>query len=183
MSFDMPIRVGPPTRIAYSPSWRVEVDHNLHARNLVMKNIPSPFSFENHSIRTVIIDNEIWFVAKDIAEALEYSTFNTRLIDKIPSEWKGVKQIYTLGGKQPLNCLSEQGMYIFISRSDKPKALPFQKWVAGEVLPQIRKTGQYQVGLSDRAIGADGMSILSSLVNGKISHLKGKQRASAKARF
>lgn len=40
--------------------------------------------------------------------------------------------------------LSEQGLYFFLGRSDKPKALPFQKWLAGEVLPAIRKTGKYE---------------------------------------
>lgn len=40
-------------------------------------------------------------------------------------------------------CLTEQGLYFFLGRSDKPKALPFQKWLAGEVLPAIRRTGRY----------------------------------------
>lgn len=41
--------------------------------------------------------------------------------------------------------LSEQGLYFFVARSDKPAALPFQKWLAGEVLPALRKTGRYEV--------------------------------------
>lgn len=40
-------------------------------------------------------------------------------------------------------CLSEQGLYFFLGRSDKPKALPYQKWIAGEVVPSIRKHGAY----------------------------------------
>ena len=55
----------------------------------------------------------------------------------------------TLGGTQELWCISEQGLYFFLNRSDKPKALPMQKWVAGEVLPSIRKTGNYAVGKDD----------------------------------
>ncbi|MFB8829081.1 Bro-N domain-containing protein [Azotobacter sp. CWF10] len=46
-------------------------------------------------------------------------------------------------GVQDMAVLSEQGMYFFLARSDKPTALPMQKWVAGEVLPSIRKTGSY----------------------------------------
>ena len=42
-------------------------------------------------------------------------------------------------------CLSEQGLYFFLARSDKERALPFQKWIAGEVIPSIRRTGQYSV--------------------------------------
>lgn len=45
-------------------------------------------------------------------------------------------------------CLSEQGLYFFVCRSDKPKALPFQKWLAGEVLPALRRTGEYRTALT-----------------------------------
>lgn len=47
------------------------------------------------------------------------------------------------GGKQSMPALSESGLNFFVMRSDKPKALPFQEWLAGEVLPAIRKTGSY----------------------------------------
>ncbi len=105
-----------------------------------------PFSFETREIRVLTIDGEPWFVAKDVAEALEYSEASNpaRLFANVPDEWKGVKPIHTLGGIQDLLCLSEPGFYFFCGRSDKPKALPFQKWAAGEVFPAIRKTGRYE---------------------------------------
>ena len=53
--------------------------------------------------------------------------------------------MHTPGGTQNMWCLSEPGLYFFLNRSDKPKALPLQKWVAGEVLPSIRKTGGYSI--------------------------------------
>ena len=62
-----------------------------------------------------------------------------------PEDWKGIKPIDTLGGTQQMICLSEQGLYFFLGRSDKPKALPYQKWIAGEVVPSIRKTGEYKL--------------------------------------
>jgi prophage antirepressor-like protein len=101
------------------------------------------FNFESREIRTVVIGGEPWWVAKDVAEALGHEVFNSHLLDKVPDEWKGMKQIHTPGGEQNMACLSEQGLYFFLSRSDKPLALPFQKWVAGEVVPSIRKTGGY----------------------------------------
>ena len=55
-----------------------------------------------------------------------------------------MQEFETRGGKQKLLALSEQGLYFFLGRSDKPKALPFQMWLAGEVIPQIRKTGRYE---------------------------------------
>jgi hypothetical protein len=53
--------------------------------------------------------------------------------------------MHTPGGVQEILCLSEHGLYFFLARSDKPAALPFQKWIAGEVLPRIRRTGVYAV--------------------------------------
>jgi hypothetical protein len=58
-------------------------------------------------------------------------------------------------------CLSEQGLYFFLSRSDKPAALPFQKWIAGEVIPAIRKTGTYvRANASRSPAGAVSASLL-----------------------
>jgi hypothetical protein len=54
------------------------------------------------------------------------------------------------GGNQEMLCLSEQGLYFFLGRSDKPLVLPFQKWIAGDVIPAIRKKGFYAVPGQDR---------------------------------
>lgn len=106
-----------------------------------------PFSFENREIRVVTIDGEPWFVAKDIVEALEYSDATLSnigdAVKHVPEEWKGRFPIPTPGGTQEMLTLSESGFYFFCGRSDKSKALPFQKWAAGEVFPAIRKTGSY----------------------------------------
>lgn len=106
-----------------------------------------PFRFESKSIRVLSVAGVPWFVAKDVLRALDYSETSVKNIaDRtahVPDEWKGHHPIVTPGGKQELWCLSEPGLYFFVNRSDKPKALPFQKWVAGEVLPAIRQTGSY----------------------------------------
>lgn len=97
------------------------------------------------AVRVVEHNGEPWFVAKDVASALGYaeSSNPARLFQSVPEEWKGVKQIHTLGGEQQVLTISEQGLYFFLGRSDKPGALPFQKWLAGEVIPAIRKHGGY----------------------------------------
>lgn len=113
-----------------------------------MQNI---MKFENHPVRMWQDDKgELVIVAKDVAEALGYSESAisqvTNLFQSVPSEWKGLKPIKTLRrGQQGVLTLTEQGLYFFLGRSDKPAALPFQKWLAGEVLPSIRKTGGYGV--------------------------------------
>jgi anti-repressor protein len=101
------------------------------------------FTYEGNEVRTVQRDGAPWWVAKDVCAVLGYSGFNVRLVEKIPEEWKGMNPIHTLGGTQEMVVLSEQGLYFFLARSDKSAALPFQKWIAGEVLPAIRKHGAY----------------------------------------
>ena len=103
--------------------------------------------FESTEVRFIPENESFWVVGKDVLNALEYSgDYNpSRAFDTIPEEWKGMQPIHTLGGIQQMLCLSEQGLYFFLGRSDKPKALPYQKWIAGEVVPSIRKTGEYKV--------------------------------------
>ena len=128
------------------PVWRrLAVRKTNWRKHSMSNNTLTPFSFDNHPVRTVMIGGDIWFVAKDVMNALGYSKTSKpgMVISHLPDEWKGVNRIDTLGGKQEISMISEQGLYFFLGRSDKPKALPFQKWLAGEVLPQIRKTGSY----------------------------------------
>lgn len=102
-----------------------------------------PFSFESSTVRTISENEQIFFHARDILAALGYAASTLEqvgsAIKAIPEEWRTHKPIM---GKN-VHFISEQGLYFFLGRSDKPKALPFQKWLAGEVLPSIRKTGHY----------------------------------------
>ena len=88
-----------------------------------------------------------WFCAKDIAQALDYSetTANntTALFGHVPEIWKGRKPISTPGGEQEMLCVTLEGAYFFLGRSDKKKALPYQMWIARDVVPSIRKHGVY----------------------------------------
>lgn len=103
------------------------------------------FTFDSHAVRVVMKDDAPWFVAKDVAEALDYKVQGgmNKYIAHVPEEWRGVHPISTPSGTQDMAVLSEAGMFFFVNRSDKPKALPFQKLVAGEILPSIHKTGSY----------------------------------------
>lgn len=109
---------------------------------------PSPpvsFGFGENTVRVHTDANgSPWFVAKDVALALEYEWNGQARIAHVPEEWRGVTSVVTPRGNQDMLTLSEQGLYFFLGRSDKPKALPFQKWLAGEVLPTLRKTGKYE---------------------------------------
>jgi len=114
-----------------------------------LENTLEIFTFENSAkVRTIIENGKPWFVAKDVAAALEYAPTTIQsnirnLVGHIPNEWRGNKPICTPGGTQQMQCLTEEGLNFFVVRSDKPKAFPFQKWLSGEVLPSIRKHGFY----------------------------------------
>lgn len=108
------------------------------------------FCYNGSEIRNIQDnDGKIWFVAKDIAQKLDYSeaTINnaiTTLFGAVPDIWKGKKRIFdTTGREQDMLCVTENGAYFFLARSDKPGALQFQMWLAGEVVPSIMHTGEY----------------------------------------
>lgn len=107
----------------------------------------STFNFEQSSIRVIAVNNEPWFVAKDVCNAIGLSNSRMALL-ALDEDEKGVSSTYTLGGEQDLAIVSESGMYTLILRcrdAVKKGSVPhrFRKWVTAEVLPQIRKTGKY----------------------------------------
>ena len=113
------------------------------------------FEYNENQIRTFVDDKcNLWLVAKDVCGVLGYAMNSSiaQLISNVPMEWKGIKPIDTPGGEQDMLCLSEQGLYFFLARSDKPSALPFQKWIAGDVIPSIRKTGGYNRAISRKEL-------------------------------
>lgn len=108
-------------------------------------------AFENAqfgTIRAGMNDDEPWFVAKDVANALGYRTASemTRRLDE---DEKGKRSVYTPGGPQGLIVVSEPGLYVAILGSKIPQAKAFKRWVVHEVLPAIRKTGGYMAARPD----------------------------------
>ncbi|MCP4155667.1 MAG: hypothetical protein GY757_48530, partial [bacterium] len=101
-----------------------------------------PFRFESNEVRTLTIDGNPWFVAKDVCNVI--TNARDTLAKSLDDDEKGVENIYTPGGPQQIAVISESGLYTLILRSNKPAAKPFRRWVTSEVLPAIRKTGSYQ---------------------------------------
>jgi len=110
-----------------------------------------PYHFEGAAVRTLQIDAELWFVGKDVAEALGYSDPTTA----IRSHCRGVQKLHpiadSLGRMQDTRLLSEPDVLRLIVNSNLPSAERFERWVFEEVLPSIRKTGGYSVNLADPA--------------------------------
>lgn len=95
------------------------------------------------TIRTVEREGDVWFVGKDIAEALGYSNPRKALIDHVDDEDKGVTKCDTLGGGQEMTIINESGLYSLVLSSKLPNAKKFKRWVTAEVLPSIRRHGAY----------------------------------------
>lgn len=105
---------------------------------------PLFYVFREEKVRVFLdAENQPWFVGKDVALALGYCWNGAACFDHVPEEWKEVRTVLTTRGEKEMVTLSEPGLYFFLGRSDKPAALPFQKWLAGEVLPSIRRCGRY----------------------------------------
>lgn len=106
-------------------------------------------SQEFGQIRTVTINNEPWFVGKDVVQALGYKDAISALKSHVDIEDKGVGDIQTSGGKQKMTVINESGLYALIFGSKLESAKRFKRWVTAEVLPAIRKTGSYGKGDDD----------------------------------
>ena len=101
------------------------------------------FNFRTQQVRTVLIENDPWFVGKDIATILGYAKTADAVRKHIDKEDKGVFVLETPGGKQPVTIINESGLYSLILSSKMPDAKVFKRWVTSEVLPTIRKHGAY----------------------------------------
>ena len=95
-------------------------------------------------VRTLTNENgEIFFVGKDVAQALGYTNTLKAIRDHVDSEDKGVNEMVTPGGNQKVIFINESGLYALVLSSKLPQAKEFKRWVTAEVLPQIRQTGGY----------------------------------------
>lgn len=94
-------------------------------------------------VRAVTIDNEPWFVGKDVAERLGYSDSAKAIRVHVDAEDKGVDEMATPGGRQQLTIINESGLYSLVLSSKLPTAKAFKRWITSEVIPSIRKNGGY----------------------------------------
>lgn len=101
-------------------------------------------SEEFGDIRTVTIDNEPWFVGKDVATALGYKNTADAIGKHIDTDDKLTSQIAIAGQRRDVVVINESGVYALIFGSKLESAKRFKHWVTAEVLPSIRKTGFYQ---------------------------------------
>lgn len=103
--------------------------------------------FENEefgSVRTVMMDSEVWFVGKDVAEILGYSDTNKAVAMHVDTEDKKLNDKTSSSfGQRGATLINESGLYSLTLSSKLPSAKKFKRWVTNEVLPSVRKHGAY----------------------------------------
>lgn len=103
------------------------------------------FNPNNAPVRVQVINGEPWFVAKDVCQALGVEKYRDA-VNRLDDDEKGCPVVVdTPGGLQSMTAVNESGLYNLIFQSRKAEARAFRKWVTGEVLPTLRKTGRYEL--------------------------------------
>lgn len=124
------------------------------------------FTFEDKEVRTLTINDEPYFVGKDVATILGYADPTNTVRKNVPTKYKRVAKLATPHGTQSLTVISEPGLYKLIFKSHAPNAEKFTDWIAEEVLPAIRKHGAYATPVTIDSILADpdsGIRLLQTL--------------------
>ena len=131
------------------------------------------FSYKEQQVRTVEIDGEIWFVAKDVCDILEISKYRDA-ISRLDKDERASVKVDTLGGTQHMTAISESGLYALVFRSNKAEAKQFSRWVRHEVLPSIRQSGSYTINqprmsheeleLQRNAINLERAKLINSMI-------------------
>lgn len=108
-------------------------------------------------VRSLVINNEPWFVGKDVAEALGYKDVNHAILDHVDEEDKVNSKTQGQNapelGQRGSWLINESGLYSLILSSKLPNAKKFKRWVTSEVLPTLRKTGSYAKATVIRTLG------------------------------
>lgn len=119
------------------------------------------FKFKTNNVRLILDDkNEPWWLAKDVAEILEYRDTEA-MTRRLEVDEVQIRQIVGFGNRG-VNVISESGLYNAIIGSQKLNAKPFKKWITSEVLPSIRKTGGYELPKNDDEILYKAFHILDN---------------------
>ncbi|NKD29149.1 hypothetical protein HED39_07460 [Enterococcus casseliflavus] len=141
------------------------------------------FNFEQNEVRTILVNNEPFFVGKDVAETLGYSNTAKAIRDHVDIEDRRSERIvHPSGGTQDSVVINESGLYSLILKSKLPNARKFKRWVTNEVLPSIRKHGAY---MTDDALAKAltspefGIRLLTELKNEREQKEQAQQQLKA----
>lgn len=129
------------------------------------------FEFNSNQVRVIILDNQPWVVAMDVAKILDYVDVR-RMCDLADEEDKRVENPHKIGSSVfadtfnsntfRVSLINESGVYACIFNSTKPEAKVFKKWVTSELLPTIRKTGSYSTNQQKQLPSRDAIEYIEA---------------------
>jgi anti-repressor protein len=109
-----------------------------------MEQLEQVFSYKQKEVRVYLINDQPYFLAKDVCEILEHSD-TRKAVSRLDEDEKLIGTIFLSGQNREVWFINEAGLYSLILTSRKPEAKTFKRWVTHEVLPSIRQTGSYSV--------------------------------------
>ena len=155
-----------------------------------------PFRFGKQQVRTLMVDDQPWFVAADVCASLAIGNVSLavngradRETDGLDEDEKGIATVNTPSGAQEMLVVNESGLYALIFKSRKVEAKRFKKWVTAEVLPAIRKHGRYEdtqglmTPMVDELLGKSGAMRLSNVMRCRVAKLDAEHQRSATAKL
>jgi anti-repressor protein len=101
-----------------------------------------PFAYEGAEVRSLLVDDEPWFVAADVARILGYRMASD-MTRRLEVDDRGTRSVRTPSGDQDMTVISEPGLYVAVIGSQAAAARQFKRWITHEVIPSIRRTGAY----------------------------------------
>lgn len=138
-----------------------------------------PFDFEDQPVRALLREGQTWWVAADVCRVLEIGNPRDAVSRLDDDERDNVGSADVNGRGRPVHIINESGLYALILTSRKPAARRFRKWVTAEVLPQLRREGQYVLRskAARREIGTDRLIELLEAENTLLRQQAGKRRS------
>lgn len=132
------------------------------------------FNFENEKVRTLIINDEPYFIGNDVSNVLGYSNYRKAVSEHVKDEDKLRTQIRYAGQNRNMTVINESGLYSLILSSKLPKARKFKHWVTSEVLPAIRQHGAYMT--EQKAFDVTNRNGLAELLQQAADQLRDKDK-------
>lgn len=132
------------------------------------------FNFENEKVRTLIINDEPYFIGNDVSTVLGYSNYRKAVSEHVEDEDKLRTQIRYAGQNRNMTVINESGLYSLILSSKLPKAKKFKHWVTSEVLPAIRQHGAYMA--DQKAFDVTNRNGLAELLQQAADQLRDKDK-------
>lgn len=135
------------------------------------------FPATGQTVRTVVIDGEPWFVARDVCAVLAIA--NSRMaVSRLDGDGVSTTDVIdSMGRTQRAAIVNEGGLYELIFLSRKPEARAFRRWVTHEVLPAIRKTGRYEATPAPDITQLDRRALAVMVIEAEDARIAAEQRA------